>query len=85
MAKSIISHHRSIDLSPTMRVEEYTYVYINGFDANRAYKRHKSERRTGWVKKAIDREDENAEQGGLWFCRIVWQKKKERKRAKKDK
>lgn len=85
MAKSIIAHHETTPLSPTMVLERYEYVYIKGFDANRAYKRHKAGKRTGWVQKAIDREDENAEQGGLWIVKEVWQKKKERKRAKKDK
>lgn len=85
MAKSILSHHRTIPLSPTMVVEEYSYVYIKDFDANRAYKRHKSEKRIGWVQKAEDREPVECEQGGLWIYRGVWQKKKERKRAKKEK
>ena len=83
MAKSILSHHRTIDLSPTMRVEEYSYVYIKGFDAHRANECHKSERHIGWESVAVDREDLRAKQGGLWIIREVWQKKK--KRAKKEK
>lgn len=85
MAKSILAHHETIPLSPTMVVERYEYVFIEGFDANRPRARHKSEKRVGWVQKAEDREPVKAKEGGLWIYREVWQKKKERKRAKKDK
>lgn len=84
MAKSILSHHRTIDLSPTMVVEEYTYVYIEGFDANRANECHKSKKRIGWESVARDREAVKGKQGSLWIYREVWQKK-DKKRAKKDK
>lgn len=85
MAKSILARHKTIPLSPTMVVEEYKYDYIEGFDAKRPRARHKSEKRVGWVQKAEDREDIKTEQGGVWIVRYVWQKKKESKRAKKEK
>ena len=85
MAKSIVAHHETTPLSPTMVLERYEYVYIKGFDANRAYKRHKSEKRIGWEQKVTDRESTESEHGGLWIYRGVWQKKKDKKRAKKDK
>lgn len=84
MAKSILSHHRTIPLSPTMVVEEYSYVYIEGFDANRANECHKSKKRIGWESVARDREAVKSKQGSLWIYREVWQKK-DKKRAKKDK
>lgn len=85
MAKSILVRHETTNLSPTMVVEEYKYYYIEGFDAKRPRARHKSEKRVGWVRKIEDREDIKTEQGGVWIVRDVWQKKKESKRAKKDK
>lgn len=83
MAKSILAHHETIPLSPTMVVERYEYVYIEGFDAKRPRARHKSVKRIGWVRKIEDREPVKAKEGGLWIYREVWQKKKTR--AKKDK
>lgn len=35
MAKSILAHHKTINISKMLIVEEYSYVYIDGFDAKR--------------------------------------------------
>ena len=75
MAKSILGHHRTITISPTLVIEEYTYVYLTDFDAGRARESH-TERRRGWEMKAVEREYKKTKEGHLWICRTVWQKKR---------
>lgn len=74
MAKSILSHHRTITISKTMVIEEYSYVYIDGFDAKRPSEKHKQPK-TGWKVVAVERETVKKPQGHLWIYREVLQKK----------
>ena len=75
MAKSILGHHRTISISPTLVVEEYTYVYLKDYDACRA-REARIERKRGWDQVAIERECVKKPEGHLWIYRSVWQKRK---------
>ena len=74
VVKSIIGHHRTVQLSPTMVLEEYTYVYIDGVTSNRTRDNFAETRRKGWVKKAEDQEVIKKNGGGLWIKRYIYQK-----------
>ena len=75
MAKSILAKHRTLPISDTLVIEEYTYVYIDGLDAERGRERHLKENKRGWIKVAFERECTHSKQGHMWTYRSVWQKK----------
>lgn len=72
--KSTIAHHRTISISPSMVIEEYTYVYVDGITSNRTREAYKESPRKGWVKKAEDQEVIKKNGTGLWIKRYVFQK-----------
>lgn len=75
-AKSILGYHRSVELSPTMVMEIYAYVYIANFDAARDREFYGKAPKRGWEEKCRDREIVKTKQGHLWIYRTIWQKKK---------
>lgn len=72
--KSTIAHHRTLQISPSMVIEEYTYVYVDGITSNRTREAFKESNRKGWVKKAEDQEVIKKNGTGLWIKRYVFQK-----------
>lgn len=76
MTKSILAHHKTINISKTLIVEEYSYVYIDGFDAKRPPEKHKTKRHFGWKVIGVERECVKGSKGCLWIYREVLQKGK---------
>lgn len=82
--KSTIAHHRTIPISPSMVIEEYTYVFVDGITSNRPRETYKESQRKGWVKKVEDQEVIKKNGTGLWIKRYVY-KKPETPRPRKPK
>ena len=72
-----------VPLSENRKMVTYTYVYVDGFEAQRVMKQHKKERMTGWKQYDSDSVVYKGERSHLWKYTSFWKREKPNKRIKR--
>lgn len=62
----------------------YMYVYVDGFNAMREMRKHKTEHKKGWRRYDSDSVVYYGEKSHLWIYTEYWKKEKPTKRIKRE-